>query len=236
MDLLLSVTQNMFMLGFVAMAAGALYFILERNDLKPEHRSVATYAAVIAFVAAILYYVMKDVVGFPGGSIGAAQIAETVPLRYIDWVITTPLLLVEFGLIVALAGGATKGLVSRLVLVDIVMIVTGFLGEISTPGSVAAYVWFIISVLAWLWIVQMIYAVKVDGGAAYAQSAVKTMRLFVLIGWSIYPLATAIQQFMHIGGADVGTAAAVAALIYVVADVLNKVGFGIVAVRAAKKA
>ena len=225
----------MFMLGFVAMAAGAFYFFMERNDLKPEHRSVATYAAVIAFVAAILYYVMKDVVGFPGGSIGAAQIAETVPLRYIDWVITTPLLLVEFGLIAAIAGGATKGLVTRLVLVDLVMIVTGFLGEISVPGSAAAYVWFIISVLAWLWIVQMIYKVKVEGNG-FAQQAVKTMRLFVLIGWAIYPLATAIQQFMHIGGADVGTAAAVAALIYVVADVLNKVGFGIVAVRAAKKA
>jgi bacteriorhodopsin len=236
MDLLLSVTQNMFMLGFVAMAAGAFYFFMERNDLKPEHRSVATYAAVIAFVAAILYYAMKDVVGFPFGMIGANEIAHTVPLRYIDWVITTPLLLVEFGLIVAIAGGATKGLVSKLVLVDIVMIVTGYLGEISVPGSVAAYIWFIISVLAWLWIIQMIYSVKVDGGAPFAQQAVKTMRLFVLIGWAIYPLATAIQQFMHIGGADLGTAAAVSAIIYVVADVLNKVGFGIVAVRAAKKA
>jgi sensory rhodopsin len=236
MDLLLSVTQNMFMLGFVAMAAGAFYFFMERNDLKPEHRSVATYAAVIAFVAAILYYAMKDVVKFPFGMIAASDIAHTVPLRYIDWVITTPLLLVEFGLIVAIAGGATKGLVSKLVLVDIVMIVTGYLGEISVPGSVAAYIWFIISVLAWLWIIQMIYSVKVDGGAPFAQQAVKTMRLFVLIGWAIYPLATAIQQFMHIGGANLDTAAAVAAIIYVVADVLNKVGFGIVAVRAAKKA
>ena len=43
MDLLV-VTQAFFMLGFVAMAAGTLYFVLERGDLKPEHRIAATYA------------------------------------------------------------------------------------------------------------------------------------------------------------------------------------------------
>ena len=61
------IVQAFFMLGFVAMAAGTLWFYLERNDLKPELRSVATYAAVITFVAAIMYYVMKDIVQFPGG-------------------------------------------------------------------------------------------------------------------------------------------------------------------------
>ena len=35
---LLAITQAFFMLGFVAMAAGTLYFVLERNDIKPEHR------------------------------------------------------------------------------------------------------------------------------------------------------------------------------------------------------
>ncbi|MER3394859.1 MAG: bacteriorhodopsin, partial [Microcella pacifica] len=79
------IVQAFFMLGFVAMAAGALWFYLERNDLKPELRSVATYAAVIAFIAAIMYYVMKDVVLFPGGKATPADIEATLPLRYIDW-------------------------------------------------------------------------------------------------------------------------------------------------------
>lgn len=64
------IVQAFFMLGFVAMAAGALWFFMERNDLKPELRPVATYATVIAFVAAILYYVMKDVVQFPSARSG----------------------------------------------------------------------------------------------------------------------------------------------------------------------
>lgn len=234
---LLSITQSMFMLGFVAMAAGGVWFVLERNDLKPEHRSVATYAAVIAFIAAVMYYVMKDVVGFPGGAITAESIEATMPLRYIDWLITTPLLLVEFALIVAIAGAATKGLVGRLVVADLVMIVFGYFGELSEPGSANAYITFIISVLAWLYIVWVIYSLKVpDSAPDYAKRAVGIMRLFVILGWAIYPLGTATQQFILVGGGDVAQAAAIAAMIYVVADVLNKIGFGIVAVNAAKKA
>jgi bacteriorhodopsin len=64
------------------------------------------------------------------------------------------------------------------------------------------------------------------------------MKYFVIIGWSIYPLGTAIQQFMSLGSEpgslDLATAAAIAAIVYIVADLVNKVVFGIVAVRAAK--
>jgi sensory rhodopsin len=232
---LFPIVQAFFMLGFVAMAAGTVWFILERNDLKPELRSVATYAAVITFVAAAMYYVMKDIVAFPGGSIGAADIEATAPIRYIDWLITTPLLLIEFGLIVALAGAAKKGLVTRLVIADIIMIVTGYLGEIGPAGSAGNVIWFVISVAAWLYIVWAIFGIKADGAPEHVRKAVSTMRLFVIIGWSIYPLGTAAQEFLELGGSDLAVAAGVAAIIYVIADVLNKVGFGIVAVRAAKQ-
>ena len=232
----LQIVQAAFMLGFVAMAAGTFYFFMERGDLKPEYRSVGTYAAVISLIAAIMYYVMKDTVMFPGGMITVADINATMPLRYIDWLITTPLLLVEFGLIVALAGGAKAGMVTRLVIADLVMIVTGYLGEIGVAGSASNYIFFIISTLAWVYIIMQVLRVDVSTGPAYAQRAVRTMRWFVIAGWAIYPIGTAIQQFMGIGGADLTQAAAIAAVIYVVADVLNKVGFGIVAVNAAKKA
>ena len=233
MDLLV-ITQAFFMLGFVAMAAGTLYFVLERGDLKPEHRIAATYAGIITFIAAIMYWIMTDIVGFFDQSAG--EVGATMPYRYIDWLLTTPLLLVEFGLIVAIAGAATKGFVSRLVIADIIMIVTGYLGEVGTEGEVSTIVWVVISSLAWLYIVYAVFQVKLDGMPAYAASAVKIMRRFVMFGWAIYPIGTAIEEFMKLSGADVSAAVAIAAIVYVIADVLNKVGFGMVAVNAAKKA
>lgn len=229
------IVQAFFMLGFVAMAAGALWFYLERNDLKPELRSVATYAAVIAFIAAIMYYVMKDVVQFPGGAIGASDVEATLPLRYIDWLLTTPLLLVEFALIVGIAGALKKGLLAKLIVADIAMIVFGYLGEIGEPGSAQNYIFFILSTLAWLYIVYVVYTVNVSNGPAHVQRAVKIMKWFVIAGWAIYPIGTATQEFIEVGGGDAALAISIAAIIYVIADVLNKVGFGIVAVRAAKQ-
>jgi bacteriorhodopsin len=233
MDLLV-ITQAFFMLGFVAMAAGTLYFVMERGDLKPQHRIAATYAAIITFIAAIMYWIMTDIVGFFDQSAG--EVGATMPYRYIDWLLTTPLLLVEFGVIVAIAGAATKGFVSRLVIADIIMIVTGYLGEVGTEGEVSTIVWFVISSLAWLYIVYAVFQVKLDGMPAYAASAVKVMRRFVMFGWAIYPIGTATEEFMKLSGADVSAAVAIAAIVYVIADVLNKVGFGMIAVNAAKKA
>jgi bacteriorhodopsin len=236
MDLLV-ITQAFFMLGFVAMAAGTLYFVLERGDLKPEHRIAATYAAIITFIAAIMYFIMTDIVGFfDQVPTSADGIAETMPFRYIDWLLTTPLLLIEFGLIVAIAGAASKGFVTRIVIADIIMIVTGYLGEIGTEGELSTWVYFIISSLAWLYIVYAIFQVKLDGMPDYAARAVRIMRRFVMLGWAIYPIGTATEEFMKLSGADVGTAVAIAAIVYVIADVLNKVGFGMVAVSAAKQA
>ena len=231
---LLSITQAFFMLGFVAMAAGTLYFVLERGDLKPEHRIAATYAGAITFIAAIMYWIMTDFVGFFDQTAG--DVGATMPFRYIDWLLTTPLLLVEFGLIVAIAGAATKGFVTRLVIADLIMIVTGYLGEVGEPGSANNWIMFIISSVAWVYIVYAVFQVKTDGMPSYAASAVKVMRRFVMFGWAIYPIGTSIEEFMTLSGADVTAAAGLAAIVYVIADVLNKVGFGMVAVNAAKKA
>jgi sensory rhodopsin len=235
MDLLV-ITQAFFMLGFVGMAAGTLYFILERNDIKPEHRITATYAAIITFIAAIMYWIMTGIVKFAEGTASTADVAATMPYRYIDWLLTTPLLLVEFGLIVAIAGAATKGFVTRIVVADIIMIVTGYLGEIGEAGSANNWIMFIISSLAWFYIVYAVFQVKLDGMPAYAANAVKIMRNFVLLGWAIYPIGVAVEEFLTLGGADITAAVTIAAIIFVIADVLNKVGFGMVAVRAAKQA
>ncbi|MTA82118.1 MAG: rhodopsin [Actinobacteria bacterium] len=222
-------TTALFVLGFVGMAAGTVYFVMEKPELKPQHRSVAIYAAIITFVAAIMYYNMMNLAL-------AGDIGSTMPLRYIDWIITTPLLLLEVGIVAAIAGAVKKGLIARLMIADVIMIATGYLGEVSNTGEPMTYVWFIISSLAYFWIVAEVFGIKVTG-SGYAAKAVTSLKWFVIIGWAIYPIGTATEEFMRLGAADektLVTAGLIAACIYIVADLTNKVIFGIVAVRAAK--
>lgn len=233
---LLNITQAMFMLGFVAMAAGTFYFVLQRGDYKPEHRQLISYSATVTFIAAVMYWQMKDIVNFPGA--GSEQlIAATMPVRYLDWVLTTPLLLLEFGIVAALAGAA-KGITYRLVVADIVMIVTGYLGEIGVAGSAGNYVNFILSSAAWGYIIYEIWNLKPTKGTAEVRAALNNMKRFVIIGWAIYPIGTAVQEILELNATSVEnarTAVLVAAIIYVIADVVNKVGYGLVAMKALKK-
>jgi bacteriorhodopsin len=234
--ILITITQAMFMLGFVAMAAGTLYFVLERSELKDEHKATATYAALVTFIAAIFYWQMKDVVGFPGAT-DVTAIESTMTMRYLDWVLTTPLLLLKFGIIASLAG-APKGTTYRLVLADLVMIVTGYFGEIGIPGSAGNYVNFVISSLAWIYIAYTVWKIKPTKGTALLKKSIETMKKFLVFGWVIYPIGTAVQEFLELSGSDTQTielAVCLAAIIYVMADIANKVGFGVVALRAVKK-
>jgi sensory rhodopsin len=234
--ILISITQAMFMLGFVAMAAGTLYFVLERSALKEEHRATATYAALVTFIAAIFYWQMKDVVGFPGVT-DVTAIESTMSLRYLDWVLTTPLLLLKFGIIASLAG-APKGTTYRLVVADLVMIITGYFGEIGVPGSAGNYVNFVISSLAWIYIAYTVWNIKPTKGTALLKKSIETMKKFLVFGWVIYPIGTAVQEFLELSGSDAQTielAVCLAAIIYVIADIVNKVGFGVVAIKAFKK-
>jgi bacteriorhodopsin len=233
---LLSITQAMFMLGFTAMAAGTFYFVLQRNDYKPEHRQLITYSATVTFIAAVMYWQMKDIVNFAGlGS--EALVSATMPVRYLDWVLTTPLLLLEFGIIASLAGAA-KGTTYRLIVADLVMIVTGYFGEIGKVGSSGNYVNFIISSAAWGYIIYEIWKIKPSKGTVEVKTALRNMKWFVMFGWAVYPLGTAVQEIVELNSTNLETAKTgvlLAAIVYVFADVINKVGYGLIAMKALKK-
>ena len=79
-------------------------------------------AGLITFIAAVHYMYMRDFWVATGES-------PTV-YRYIDWILTVPLQMVEFFLILVAAGAAvSSGAFYRLLIGTLVMIVGGYLGE-----------------------------------------------------------------------------------------------------------
>jgi sensory rhodopsin len=221
------IVEYSFLIAFVGMATATLYFILERSELKPEHKSTATIGALITFIAAINYYYMR------------AQIADNgvndfpTELRYIDWILTTPLLLIKFPILLGLKNSSS--LITRLVIADVAMIVLGYLGEVDLRENGATsygIIMFILSCVAWLFIIYTLYATmskSTDGKSAAVKNAFNNMKLFVVIGWAIYPIGYIIAYL----GADLGL---LRELVYTYADLINKVGFALVALSAVKVA
>ncbi|WP_214770013.1 MULTISPECIES: bacteriorhodopsin [unclassified Exiguobacterium] len=233
-NLLVLATQYMFWVGFVGMAAGTLYFLVERNSLAPEYRSTATVAALVTFVAAIHYYFMKQAVG----ESGLLSEIDGFPteIRYIDWLVTTPLLLIKFPLLLGLKGGKGRSLLTKLVIADIIMIIGGYIGESSinlAGGFTQLGLWaYVVGCIAWFYIIYLLFTnvtKAAEDKPAPIRKALLQMRLFILIGWAIYPVGYAVTLFAP--GIEIQL---VRELIYNFADLINKVGFGLIAFFAVK--
>ncbi|MFN9367764.1 MAG: bacteriorhodopsin [Planctomycetia bacterium] len=217
--LLQTLTLYLFFAGTVAMGAGALYFFLLRDDVAPEYRSTMVVAGLVCAIACFHYFKMTGVyqsgAGFP------------TALRYVDWLFTTPLLLVKFPLLLRLGDRGTK-FFCQLVTLDVAMIVTAFIAETAPVDSQRWWTFFAISCGFELLIVGVLF---VSLGQAIAAApaplgkALGTMRLFVLIGWAIYPIGFLMAR---------AGAGEYREVIYNVADVINKVGFGLVAYQGIK--
>ena len=209
-----SVTLYLFFSGIVAMGAATVYFFLERGNVPAKYRSTLTVSGLITGIACFHYYKMTN----------QYMSGESFPtaLRYIDWLFTTPLLLIKFPLLLQLGDRATK-FFTQLVVLDVLMIVTAFIAETSPIGGGMWWGFFLIACVFELLIVAVLYgsmneAIK-DTPAPIA-SSLRIMRLFILIGWAIYPIGF----LMALAGAG-----EYREIIYNVSDVINKVGFGLVA-------
>ena len=144
--------------------------------------------------------------------------------RYIDWLLTVPLLMVEFYLIMSAVGKVPGRVFWNLLVGTTIMLLFGYAGEI---GMMDALIAFILSMAAWLYVIWYIIkgeASQVNASLAneHVQKAYRTMTFLVTVGWAIYPLGYFLGYLG--GGADPGTMN----LVYNLADFWNKIGFGIV--------
>jgi len=209
-----SITLYLFFAGIVGMGAGAVYLFFERSNVPSQYRSAVTVSGLICAIACFHYYKMT-IQYMTGGSFSTA-------LRYIDWLFTTPLLLIKFPMLLRLESNG-KNLFRNLVLLDIGMIVTAFIAETSPVGGGSWWGFFLVACAFELGIVSLLYGSMSDvikRQPAPIASAIRTMRLFILFGWAVYPIGF----LMALGGAG-----EYREIVYNISDVVNKVGFGLVA-------
>lgn len=218
-----------FFVGCMAMMAASAFFFFSMNDFDRKWKTSILVSGLITFIAAVHYWYMRDYWATVGES--------PTFFRYVDWVLTVPLMCVEFYLILKVAG-AKKSLMWKLIAASIVMLVTGYFGEAVYNTGTGPAIWGLISGLAYFYIVYEIWfggakkLAEQAGGAVL--SAHKTLCWFVLVGWAIYPLGyMAGTPGWYEGLGDLGLNMDV---IYNIGDAINKIGFGLVVYGAAVSA
>ena len=201
-----------------AMVAATFFFWVERDRAVGKWKTSLTVAAMVTGIAAIHYFYMRQGWVYTGES-------PTV-LRYVDWLLTVPLQIVEFYLILAAMTAVATGLFWRLLVASLVMLIAGYLGEVNSADPTALWAFFIIGMGGWIYILYEIFAgeasrINASEGTVAGQKAFGALRLIVTVGWAIYPLG---YIYGYAGGGDI----AGLNLIYNLADFVNKIAFGVV--------
>jgi bacteriorhodopsin len=183
--------------------------------VKKEWRLSMTVAGLVTLVAAIHYDYMRD--------FWVAEQATPIVYRYIDWLITVPLLMIEFYIILKAVGASVSaGSFWRLLVGTLVMLIGGYLGE---AQIVSALLGFIVGMIGWAVIIWEIFrgeASKAAESKEGIKSAFNALRIIVLVGWAIYPLGYVFGYML--GSVDDGSLN----IIYNLADFVNKILFGLI--------
>lgn len=232
MDLTLgeySLVYNVFSFVIAAMGAAFFFFILSKDLVSKKYRLAVYVSAIVTLVACYHYfrifnsweaaYVLQNGVYKP----------STVPFndayRYVDWLLTVPMLMVELIAVLGLPWDRARSLFTKLAGAAFVMIALGYPGEISND-SATRMLFFTLSMIPFLYIMYVLYFRLGDSIADQTESVksyVSFLRNLTLVAWSFYPIAYLLHQFL---GSSTGIVAVQVG--YSIADVVAKCGYGII--------
>lgn len=211
--------QDWLHIGMWGMLIGTAVIGYIGYTMRQEDRHHVWLAGWITLIAATAYYAMSVKLG------NFTVNGETLQLaRYVDWVVTTPLLLVSL-LAVGLPANKSKkrfSLMAGVIGLDVYMILTGVFATLTTDK----WPWYVFSCVALVLIAYMLYVVVFGETKAVAGKKVtnvyQNLALYLSVLWLAYPIV------WYLAGSGKGTISFdTENAVYAVLDLLAKVGFGI---------
>ncbi|MFO8041626.1 MAG: bacteriorhodopsin [Alkalispirochaeta sp.] len=237
------VVGHILTLGYAAMAASLLYFVLTKNDNMPKYRMSSVLSVVVMTSALLLLYTQKQswTAAYTFDAMAGVYVLRegaelfTNGFRYLNWMIDVPMLLIQILFVAGIAGVAFRKYLTQFSISGVLMVVTGYIGQFYEPGRLAEnitlwLVWGFISTVFFVWVLVLITRVIREGKAnmkgSKAQGIFGAILPLFYISWFLYPGAYLMPILMSTGIADYEFAIVAQQLTYTVADVSSKVIYG----------
>ncbi len=217
--MLTTMEQTWFWIGLAGMALGALAFLFMGSSAREEHRHHYVSSVFIALIAGISYLAMA----LGEGQVRVPEGRDLFFARYIDWSLTTPLLLLGLATLAMFSKAREQpGFVAGLLGTDVVMILTGLFAGLS--GGAHKWIWYIVSCGAFLAVLAMIWGpLRAESARQRADEHALWQRQAGLLTvlWLAYPIVWILgtEGFRLYGGGW-------ETLLIAVLDVSAKVGYG----------
>ena len=233
------IVYNILSFGLVSMLACTIYTLVSQSRVLPKYRTALVMSSMVTFIAAYHYFRIFNsfedsyIDGAVKVGTGAGDFNEGY--RYVDWILTVPLLLVEVVAVLALAKAAASSLINRLVPASAAMIALGYPGEISTDNNTKV-IFGVLSTIPFLYILYVLFvelSKSLDRQPDGVAATVGRLRLLLIATWGVYPISYLLPIL------DSANAASAGAFVnrqigYTIADVLAKCVFGLTILKIAK--
>jgi bacteriorhodopsin len=220
---------NAFSFTFAAMAAATLFFWLGRSQVGFAYKTALNITGLVTAIAAYHYFRIfeswSSAYSLTNGIITASGVGFNDAYRYVDWLLTVPLLLIELVLVMRLSQSETVSTSLRLGLAAALMIILGYPGEIAADNTTRA-IWGTLSAIPFLYIVWQLFSGLGSAIARQPEGArglIKQARLLTFASWGFYPIVYMIP-YTSLAGGTVETGVQIG---YTIADLVAKVGVGI---------
>jgi len=250
-DLAFQTVYNTLSFSMASMMATTMFLWFRSFAVKDKYQSAVIISGLVTFIAAYHYMRIFNswVEGYtygPGKPLldaknatiaGATDITDPtmtgIPFndayRYMDWLLTVPLLLLEILLVMKIPPAELNTKAWTLGLGSALMIVSGYYGELVVTGDLTPRwgCWFL-SMVFFLYIVyELMVGLSVATEAEdneFVKEKIKNAQLMTVISWCTYPVVYLIPMLKMGGG---GSVVAVQ-LGYCVSDIISKCGVGLV--------
>ena len=225
-----TLVYNMLSLGIASMLFTTIFLFVARERVLPRYRMAVMISGTVTAIAAYHYFRMFDSWNhaFAGMEMNNPD-AYNVGYRYVDWLLTVPLLLVEIVAVLALARSVQSKMLNRLVPAAAAMIILGYPGDAKLDiWGLAPSVWGALSTIPFLYI---LYVLFVELGKSLTRQSdevkkkIQLLRLLLIATWGVYPITFILE--MNSTGFDAGNVVA-REIGYSIADILAKCLFGLV--------
>jgi len=235
------IVAHVLTLGYAAQAAGFVYFVTTSNNIAPRYRLSSSISAVVMVSAFLELFQLsqnwQSAFAFTDGLWRPTNTAFSNGFRYMNWSIDVPMLLLQLVIVLGLTRGRAVSYGTQFIIGGLLMIYTGYIGqfyEVTNPTPF--WIWGAISTVFYIYVLVVVWRMlsqesdKLPTSPDNLPAAMKNLRWYILVTWTLYPIAYIIPAFWFAPWGVVTRQ-----IIYTVADITSKVIYGAILSYIARK-
>lgn len=221
-----NLVYNALSFAIATFGAATVFFFAQRSQVAPAYKTALTLSGLVCLIACYHYFRMfesfNDAYVLKDGMVATTGYQFNDAYRYVDWLLTVPLLLLELVLIMRLSKDETYAKGTKLAFAAALMVILGYPGELLAAGP-QRWIYWALAMVPFIYIVNDLInglGKSILAQPIAVQSLVSKARTLTIVSWCFYPIVYIFPMLGIVGFASLQVG-------YTVADVIAKAVFGV---------